>query len=89
MGYNFKDIEPRAVLPDRIREETLGQLETIKLLMGMVDLFTSKAGSTIGASLSASISQPSLPSETLPNRLLSDPEESSDEDGNADNQSED
>ncbi|MEM6764911.1 MAG: hypothetical protein AAF824_22465 [Bacteroidota bacterium] len=61
MENNFKDIEPLAVLPDRVKQETLAQLEAIKLLMGMVDLFTSKAGSTISASLSGSVELPSLP----------------------------
>lgn len=53
MSNNFKEIESRAVLPAYVKQQTLGNLETMKVMLKVLDLFLVKAGSTLSRSLEA------------------------------------
>ena len=60
MDNNFKKLEPDASLPPEVKKETLSNLDSMKLVLDLVDLFFSKASSTFAGTLS---SNPSLPKQ--------------------------
>ncbi|MEM6628716.1 MAG: hypothetical protein AAF694_03550 [Bacteroidota bacterium] len=49
---NFKKIEPEATLPPEVKKETLSNLDSMKLVLDLVDLFFFKASNTFAGSLS-------------------------------------
>ena len=49
---NFKKIESEASLPPEVKKETLSNLDSMKLVLDLVDLFFFKASSTFAGSLS-------------------------------------
>ncbi len=58
MSNNFKKLETEANLPPEVKKETLSNLDSMKLVLELVDLFFFKAGNTFAGSLS---SNPTLP----------------------------
>jgi len=56
MTDNFKEIESKAELPERVKRETLSNLDVSRLILDIVDLFFIKPGNAIADSLSAGYS---------------------------------
>ena len=50
---NFKHIEPEHELPEHVKKETLSNLDTLRLVLDVVDLFCLKANSVWVRSLSS------------------------------------
>ncbi len=57
MADNFKKIEPEAELPERVKWETLSNLDVSRLILDIVDLFFIKPGNAMTDSLSAGYSR--------------------------------
>lgn len=65
MFDNFKEIEPDDLLPAHIKQATLSNIDTSKLIYSLVDLFLVKAGATMGASLDFSQTPGESPQHSL------------------------
>lgn len=52
MSNVFQDISPDDKLPEDVRQQTLSNLYTLRLVLDVMDLFVVKAGATLGESLS-------------------------------------
>ena len=72
MSNNFVAAESKADLPEHVKKETLGSLDTIKLALDLMDLFFVRSGTVFTEALN-----PALP---LDRRRKSDKNHKPDED---------
>ncbi|MEZ4776442.1 MAG: hypothetical protein R3D00_24920 [Bacteroidia bacterium] len=66
MSNPFKNLDPESELPESVKEQTMGNLYATKMIMDIIDLFVSKAGSSVHMLISPTTPQPQalLPWET-------------------------
>lgn len=53
MSNNFETLEADKALPENVKRETLGNLDTIKLVLDLVDMFMIKASTAFTESVNA------------------------------------
>jgi len=68
MSNVFQEISPDDELPEEVRQQTLSNLYSLRLVLDVMDLFVVKAGAAMGDAIASSASGPGSQQDEPPSQ---------------------